>query len=56
MGIGRYAAEMAVKEELRSLLKWIEENEDFNNDPASGFAVTDISEEIERRLNEATEG
>lgn len=56
MGIGRYAAEMAVKTELKELLEWIDNDQDFKNDPASGYGVEVIREEIQRRFDEPTEG
>ncbi|KKN92456.1 hypothetical protein LCGC14_0209470 [marine sediment metagenome] len=57
MGINRYAAEMAVKAELKELIEYIDDNEDyFNDDSGSGYIVADIRREIQRRIKEPTEG
>ncbi len=57
MGINSYMVEMAVKAELKELIEYIDDNEDyFNNDSGSGYVVADIRRELQRRINEPTEG
>ena len=52
MGLGRYAAEMCVKLELKEILDWLDDNYDFIADPP----ILEIRNEIQRRYDEPTEG
>ncbi len=58
MGLAQYATEMAVKEELKDLMNYIDGHKEYLNsdDPSSNYAVADIRKEIQRRINEPTEG
>lgn len=52
MGLGRYAAEMCVKQKLKEILDWLDENYDVIADPS----LMEVHNELQRRYDEPMEG